>query len=458
MRVPKIDLRTLDQKDEPRKHSRFVVFFIVLFLTIGGIAFSTNIIFSDHPVMELGDGTFLGQVRALVRSGDRALSGEDKDRVNMLIMGIGGDGHDGPQLTDTVILASFKPSTGKVALLSIPRDLLVNTTDFGAVKLNAVNAYAEAKEKGSGPKAAAAALSAALEQPINYWARLDFKGFEKAIDAVGGVDVTVEKDFTDNNYPIGGGSDLVKTVSFAAGTQHMDGKTALEFARSRHGTNGEGSDFARSKRQEKIILAAREKMLRAGTLLNPFTLNRLFDTLKGSLASNLAAWETIRFARQASDIKTSDVSLHVMSDENALAAGMTDEGAFVLRPKGNDWSTVREFAKNIFDQPAETTAVAANRPAPVRLEIQNGTSVTGLAQRTANALMAMGFTVSKVGNAAERQYDKTVIYDLTKNDKTDAIAKIRSVIDANVAPSLPVSVTPPEDADFLIILGKNAAL
>jgi len=459
MRIPKLDLRTPEQKDEPKKRlGRFAIFFIVLLLTIGGVAFSSNVIFSDNPVVQLGANTFLGQIRALMRANDRKLVGESDDRVNILILGIGGAGHDGPELTDTVILASLKPSTGKVALLSVPRDLLMNTTDYGQVKLNAINAYAEAKAKGSGPAAEAAALSAALGEPIDYWARIDFNGFEKVINAIGGVDVTVDRSFTDTAFPVSDGSDLVKTVSFAAGAQHMDGKTALEFARSRHGSNGEASDFARSKRQEKIILAAREKLLKAGTLLNPFTMDGLFETVKGSLLTNLQTWETIRLAQTVSGIKTADISMHVMSDQNVLVDGMTDEGSFVLRPKNGDWGGVMAFAANVFDESADAGATVASAPAPMRIEIQNGTTITGLAQRTANSLMAAGFTVSKIGNAPNRVYDKSVIYDLSKGGHSDAVGKIRSVIDANVAAALPASITAPSDADFLIILGKNAAL
>ena len=464
MRVPKLDLRTPEQKEEPKKRlGRFAVFFIVLFLTIGSIAFSTNVVFSDHPVVDLGANTFLGQIRAFVRAGDRKLVGESDDRVNILILGIGGVGHDGPELTDTVIVASLKPSTGKVALLSVPRDLLMTTPDYGQVKLNAINAYAEAKVKGSGPAAEAAALSAALGEPIDYWARIDFNGFEKVINAIGGVDVTVDRSFTDTTFPVSDTSNLVKTVSFSAGAQHMDGKTALEFARSRHGNNGEGSDFARSKRQEKIMLAAREKLLKAGTLLNPFTMDSLFETVKGSLLTNLQTWETIRLAQNVSGIKTADISMHVMSDQNILVDGRSNDGSFILMPKNNDWSGVMAFAAGVFDTPAETNAVSAATaetaaPAPIRIEVENGTAVAGLAQRTADSLAAAGFAVSKIGNAPDRAYDRSVIYDLSKGGRSDAVEKIRTVVDANVTSTLPVSIAPPPDTDFLIILGKNAAL
>jgi polyisoprenyl-teichoic acid--peptidoglycan teichoic acid transferase len=460
MRVPKLDLRTADQKDEPRKRiGRFSVFFIVSVIAVSAIALSTNVIFSDHPIVDVGTDTFLGQIRALIRSGDRKLVGEKDDRVNVLLLGVGGEGHDGPQLTDTVILASFKPSTGKVALVSIPRDLLIQSREFGAIKLNAVNAYAEAKEKGSGPSAAADELAIALGQPISYWARIDFGGFEKAINAIGGVDVTVDRSFIDNQFPLSDTSTEVRTVSFSAGAQHMDGKTALDFARSRHGSNGEGSDFARSKRQEKIMLAVREKLLKAGTLLNPFTLNSLIDTVKSSLVTNLRAWETIRLASEASGVKSSDISLKVMSDENVLVNGMTEDGQFVLRPKNGDWNSVAVFAADAWDDAtAEDASAPASKPAAPRIEVQNGTAVAGLAQRTADALMAAGFEVSKISNAEAKGYDKSVIYDLTGGKMDDAVAKIKNLTGANVAPSLPASITAPPDMDFLIILGKNAAL
>ena len=131
---------------------------------------------------------------------------------------------------------------------------------------------------------------------------------------------------------------------------------------------------------------------------------------------------------------------------------------FVLRPKNGDWGGVMAFAANVFDESADAGAVVASALAPVRIEIQNGTTVAGLAQRTANSLMAAGFAVSKVGNAPNRTYDKSVIYDLSKGGHSDAVGKIRSVIDANVAAALPISITAPSDADFLIILGKNASL
>jgi LCP family protein required for cell wall assembly len=458
MRVPKLDLRTPEQKDEPKKKiGRFAIFFIVLFLGIGSVALSSNIVFSDHPIVNLGAGTFLGQLRSLVRSGERKLSGETSDRVNILILGVGGEGHDGPQLTDTVILASFIPSKNKVALISFPRDLAIATEEFGTVKLNAVNAYAESKKKGSGAEKQANALGKAIDQPINYWAKIDFRGFEKAIDSLGGIDVNVERAFTDHTYPVGDKEGNVKTIAFPAGVQHLNGARALEFARSRHGTNGEGSDFARSRRQEKIMLAVREKMLRAGTLLNPFTLNGLFDAIASSLFTNMETWEIIRLAQAASDVKSDDVSLKVMSDENILWGGINESGAYVLAPKNNDWSVIKEFAKNAFDEPTETKPTET-KTENVRIMIQNGTKIAGLAQRTAESLKNEGFRQINIANAENQQYERTVVYDLTAGKSVHLLPKILSVVDGNVAPDIPASLSRPPNTDLLIILGRDANL
>jgi polyisoprenyl-teichoic acid--peptidoglycan teichoic acid transferase len=457
MRIPKIDLAApIEQQNKQKKISRLAIFFFVAFLTIGGVSFSSNIIFSENPIVKVGDNTFLGEIRTFVRSAGRKLKGEDIDRINALILGIGGEGHDGPNLTDTMILVSYQPSTKKVALISIPRDLNVNIPSYGDVKINAINAYAEERRKGSGAEETAKAVSEVLNQPISYWARIDFSGFEKAINTVGGVDVTVDRSFVDQNFPVGDGSDLVKTISFAAGLHHMDGKAALEFARSRHGSNGEASDFARSKRQEKIIVALRDKLLSAGTLLNPMTVESLFSTFRGSVSTNLAAWEIVRMTTDFSGITTSNIKNLVMSDANVLVPTINSAGAFVLLPKGGDWQIVKKFVADAFNDTASAETLAAALPPKINIEVLNGTGIAGLAQKTASKLEAAGFIVSKVANASDKNYQKTVIYDLSGGNP-DAVTKPRTIIDANLSPTIPAAIIPSDKTDFLIILGKNAA-
>ena len=110
--------------------------------------------------------------------------------------------------------------------------------------------------------------------------------------------------------------------------------------------------------------------------------------------------------------------MRVMSNDNVLVDGMTDDGSYVLRPKNGDWGAVAAFAANVFDAYGRRGHYRrVNSPRRLRIEVQNGTTVTGLAQRTANSLLAAGFAVSRVTNAPTRQYDKTVIYALTKGEQ-----------------------------------------
>jgi hypothetical protein len=116
---------------------------------------------------------------------------------------------------------------------------------------------------------------------IQYYAMIDYKGFVDLIDAVGGVYVNVENSFTDYMYPRGNG---YQTVSFKAGPQLMDGDTALKYARSRHSLqNGEGSDYARARRQQKVISAFKDALLSSETLLNPTKIMDLLSSVQDNL-------------------------------------------------------------------------------------------------------------------------------------------------------------------------------
>lgn len=245
--------------------------------------------------------------------------------INILLLGIGGGSHQGPNLTDSVIFASIDPKTHKITLVSIPRDLWV--PELGA-KINTAYAFGEEKEKGGGLTLIKAVVSSILAQPVNYAIRLDFNGFVTAVDLIGGIDITVDKTFDDYEYPVEGKEDdacgktpeevdLLATsssqldafpcrythVRFNAGSQHMDGKTALMFVRSRHALGEEGTDFARSKRQEKGIIAFKDKIFSAETFLNPAKLFNLYATLQASIDTDISQEEFDDFIRLAQNQK-----------------------------------------------------------------------------------------------------------------------------------------------------------
>lgn len=403
----------------------------------------------------------LGQMKHLISSPDRALAGEKDDRINILLLGMGGEGHEGPNLTDTIMVASVKPSTSQVALLSIPRDLIVPVGGSGWQKINSVNAFAEIKNPGRGGDAARLTLEGLLGLNIPYYVRVDFDGFREVVDAVGGVDIYVERTFTDYTYPTANYG--VTAVSYKTGWQNMDGDTALKYARSRHGNNGEGGDFSRAKRQQKVINALKDKVLAAKTYRSPSSIANMLAALSGNVTTNLQLGELLRLARMAQDDKLA-VSHKVLdnSPSSPLMDG-TYGGAYVLVPKNDDWGGLRRLATDIFTEATPEKAAAEPKPdakllaeGKIKVEIRNGSGKTGQARIAATDITSAGFEVVKIGNADSFAYAKTMIYDLTKGEKPSALAKLKKTMAGAEATSRVPNAVDTQDikADFLVILGS----
>lgn len=248
-----------------------------------------------------------------------------EDRVNVLFLGIGGGKHDGPLLTDTIIYASIDSKLQKVTLISIPRDLWL--PDIKS-KINTTYAYGEEKKKGGGLILTKAVIEKILNQPVDYVLRIDFNGFIKAIDLVGGIGVNIEKSFEDLEYPIVGkeidtcgfeGLEFEKRatssaifeafpcryehISFKQGVEQMDGEKALKFVRSRHAKGSEGTDFARAKRQEIVIEAFKNKVFSLNTLLSPGKLMSLYDVFQNSIHTNIKQQEYDDFVKLVIKVK-----------------------------------------------------------------------------------------------------------------------------------------------------------
>src|ERR1700722_1364063 len=242
-------------------------------------------------------GVLISQSGGIISSLTNLFKSHQQEKpVNILLLGVGGGTHDGPDLTDTIIFMHIDPVLKKVTLVSIPRDLWI--PDMNA-KVNATYTVASGKNPGSGLATTESEIGKILGQHINYGIKLDFSGFVKAVNILGGLDITVDRTFDDYQYPIDGSEDATcnmspaavasasaavadgtaqeqdlfpcrfKHIHFNKGEQHMDGETALEYVRSRHAEGPEGSDFARSKRQEKVISALKAKLFSAGTIFNP---------------------------------------------------------------------------------------------------------------------------------------------------------------------------------------------
>lgn len=475
---------SIHSEQPSRIGSRFSFFkisgFILGLFAIGALALSYGI--ARTTPTDIADSvSFFSSFRRLVLAGDATPASADDDRINVLLLGIGGSGHDGPELTDTIIFASFRPSTKEVGMISIPRDLNVLIDGYGYRKINHVNAYAELDKPGSGPAATAAALEEILDEEIDYTIKVDFDGFSDIIDAVGGISVYVDRSFSDDTYPIDDGLGSVKSVSFTEGWTEMNGEMALIYSRSRHGTNGEGSDFARAARQQKVIVAVKDKLMSMGVLLNPAKLNNILSVLMENVKTNITAWDAVSLAQYVPDVSAEAITMHVVDGRSGLVYETSLNGAYVLLPVEDDWSDFKALADAIFE-PDATSSIIANPPLEpdpttvITVAVKNGAGITGLASRTAQLLESSGFIVESVGNSTATNLDETIIYDLTHGAKDDALAALKEYLDATVKTDaqgllkitalVPDGIYTPDEitgesysseVDFLIMLGADSA-
>lgn len=452
----------------PRRRRAVLLVGVVFFVAVATLLFTNVVVPSVRLSYSFGGAGFWKTLAHLTFSTDRELVGEADDRINLLIMGIGGAGHDGPLLTDTIMLVSIQPSSKRVAFTSIPRDLSIPYPDGSWRRINEAYNLGESLQAGRGGEYAANTIGAVFGTHLPYFVVVDFSGFRKAIDELGGIQVYVDRSFTDSTFPNENEDGGLHTVSFTGGWQWMDGVRALDFARSRHGNNGEGSDFARARRQQKILLAIKDRLLASSVLLNPFTINQLVSDLETHVRTNLEPWEMVSLYRLAGHSANDQVVRASFDDSpNGLLVDTRGaDGAFLLAPKNGDFDALQRVVQNIFSTEPAPMALA-------RVEVQNGTNLPGLAATLAKRLEAQGFTVSRIRNADARPIDRTTIYDLTNGGKPDALTALRALIKADVAATLPTWLAPsatsldptssqttsalPSDADFVIIIGTDNA-
>jgi hypothetical protein len=248
----------------------------------------------------------------------------------------------------------------------------------------------------------------------------------------------------------------------------MDGSLALKFARSRHGTNGEGSDFARAARQQKILLAVKEKILSPSVLLNPKRLNDVISVIQRNVTTNLTIWKMASYARDAANVAWDSLRLKVIDGASGLVYQTTIGGAYMLLPIHEDWADFAHLADTILTPTNDTTSALSSAASgtiavsgiptglSVRVEVQNGTTQTGIAAKTAQILESSGITVTDIGNTRARDWEETVIYDMTGGAKQRELSALAKYFHATVAQDLPEDrVVASGNADFVLVLGSD---
>jgi len=309
---------------------------------------------------------------------------EDKDRLNTLLLGYGGAGHDGGYLTDVIMLVSINKTKKQITLVSIPRDLWVSiptqSDKSGKFKINATYAIGnddrgyplkEPLYKGEfgGGNMAKKVVGDILGITVKNFVAVDFSSFENIVDLMGGIDVEVPKTFDDYFYPIKGlenetcgfsaeeitdfhqkysGFNLEKQFTcryehlhFDKGVTRMDGATALKFVRSRH-SDTYGGDFARGERQNAVLFAAKDKLVSIYTAKSADAVYKEFQ----NLVKTDVNLQTFRgFTSELGNPKDYSVKHVGLSTDNVLLNSKSSDGQFILVPKEGDgnWVGVRDF-------------------------------------------------------------------------------------------------------------------
>jgi len=277
------------------------------------------------------------------------------NQINILLLGISGGKHDGPNLSDSNIVLNYNFKTNTLTTISIPRDLWSPTLKD---KINSAYAYGEAKKPGKGGFILAKAeMGTVIGLPIQYTGVIDFQQFKELIDFLGGIEVEVKSSFTDKKFPITGKENdqcngdktyscRYETISFKKGVTFMDGETALKFARSRNAEGDEGTDFAREKRQQKVIEAIKNKLVKIVKKPNLKTYREIYKIMDKLVKRDITNQQAAIIIKNII-IKGNFKQEKILLSEDFFVNPPLDEsqynGLWVLIPKDEDYSTIHQY-------------------------------------------------------------------------------------------------------------------
>lgn len=353
-------------------------------------------------------------------------------RTNLLLLGIGGVEHDGGELTDTIMIASLNHSRKSIEMISIPRDLMI--ANFAReiyepeyAKVNMAYWLGKKQDINQRFKGVKSAIKDITDLTIHNVMLVDFKGFEALIDDLGGLVIDVERSFTDRQYP--NNSYGYMTIHFQQGLQQMSGKKALQYVRSRHGNNGEEGDFARSRRQQNVINAIREKALSLELLTSPKKIEQLYETARKHFITDIGIRQMISLGKFAKDINRANITkMSITEGDNGLLhvpllsfRNKHFGGAYGLFPDGATFVYIHKLIEIYLDNPSVLDS-------DFSVEILNGTRTAGIANETAIPLKSRAFKIKRVDNTYNRKrYTESVIIDRSGGTMEEKISQIRTL-------------------------------
>lgn len=411
---------------------------------------------------------------------DAPQQSSNDQRITFLLLGVDQRPDDpSPLRTDTMIVVTIQPETNQVGMISLPRDLFVPIPGFDysgkittAYTVGELNHY-----PGGGAALAKKTVSEFLGYPIDYYVRINFDGFVQAIDAIGGVDVMVANAIHDEEYPtIDYG---YQTFHLEAGPQHLDGETALKYARSRHGAGND--DFQRTKRQQQLLLAVKDKLIE-NKLLTPVRLLELLRVVSNSVDYDIPATRLPSLLALAGQIQGSEIEQLVLDTRYAQVDANSKFG-WILVPNREK---IRPAVDQIFLAQAAPAAVdvealaqqqARQQAAQARQQIlsdyqaqaellrqqlsaegarvgvYNGTGDPMLTARAVDWLQRQGYNVVEAQEADRSAYPRTTL--ITYGEKpvaTEGLKEMFAIARGNIQAGQPDGAAA---VDLRLIIGQD---
>lgn len=406
---------------------------------------------SNSAGQETGDNTAVmpGDSDSPPLTADEIPAWEGRERVTILLLGVDTRCEEtGPDRTDSLMLVTVDPVGQTAGILSLPRDLWVEIPGFGVDRINNAHFFGEAYDyPGGGPVLAVETVAATLGIDIDYYVTVNFAAFTEVVDLLGGLDVDVPEAIDDPNYPDNCyGYD---PFQIEAGQQTLSGEQALKYARTRA---TDGGDVDRAARQQAVVLAAREKVVRQLPSL-VLQAPALWQTLDTNVRTTLTLDEALQLAMLLPEIPDENIRQAVI-DYNYVYPEYTPQGDAVLVPIREN---IRALRDELFAPPAVPTAVIEDLPAKLqsedaRVALYNGTPVFGLAGATQDYLLNQDVNVTEIGNADAATYPSTQIIDFGDHPYT-----VQYLVQLMNVPPLNVSEgdRPDGDYDILVILGND---
>jgi LCP family protein required for cell wall assembly len=358
--------------------------------------------------------------------------------MHILLMGLDSTRNLRGQNTDVIIVAAINKDTKQVSLLSIPRDLWVYIPTYGWSRINTAHRRGYSLNyPGGGPALLMRTIEMNFGIPIDHWARVDFQGFERVVDELGGVDMVVPCSVNLRYKPPT--SESEQEMILEPGLYHMDGAMALRYVRTRR----DGTDFDRARRQHQFLRAMWHQAKSSNLLPK---IPGLWSALKGSIETDLSLGDILSLAPLALDLKPQRIrSLYIGPDD--VTNWTTSDGWSVLLPQ---YDKIQRLVASLYAPPSASEDQVANEEA--RIQVRNGTSRPQLALIAADELRWHGLNIVDTGPAENPSYKQTQI--VVFNDKPTAVELLIQVL--KVKPENVIRQPDPgQSADILVILGED---